>query len=254
MSDLEFTKMEGLGNDFVVITGPQSLPAAQVVELCDRRFGVGADGVLLVTPGEIPRMDYWNADGSPAEMCGNGLRCVALYVRDRGWAQGPEFFVDTPVGRRRVSVTEDRIQVELGPVLLEGTERVDGESYVLVDVGNPHAVRLVEEVAAVDVPTVGPRVAREVGFDAGCNVEFATVTGNRINMRVWERGVGETLACGTGMAAVAAVALEGADGTMTVEVPGGVGEVALRAGVAWLSGPAHYVFSGVWLRDSDGAR
>ena len=104
MSRFEFTKMQGLGNDFIVLEGPGKPRADDVVLLCDRRFGVGADGVLVVSPGSPIVMDYWNADGSAAEMCGNGLRCVARYAHDKGWVDGPEFEVDTPSGIRHVRV------------------------------------------------------------------------------------------------------------------------------------------------------
>jgi diaminopimelate epimerase len=245
MSRIEFTKMQGLGNDFVVVTGPVKPTTAEVVRLCDRHFGEGADGVLMVVPGQPIVMDYWNADGSPAEMCGNGLRCVARYARDQGWSESDEFKVDTPGGIRKVRIGEGVVEAEIGPVLIEGQETIDGFTYWLVDTGNPHAVRIVDDPAGIDLAGLGPRVASEAGFDAGCNVEFIAIDGNRVTMRVWERGVGETLACGTGMVASAAVALDGADGTVDVDVPGGSGQVIIEDGVAWLIGPAEYVFTGV---------
>ena len=246
MSRYEFTKMQGLGNDFVVLEGPAKPSVSDVIRLCDRRFGVGADGVLVVSPGSPIVMDYWNADGSPAEMCGNGLRCAARYARDRGWVDGPEFAVDTPLGTRMVRVSDGMVEAEIGPALIEGEETIDGFVYQLVDTGNPHAVRAVDDPASIDVPLVGPRVAREAGFDAGCNVEFIAVDGDEVTMRVWERGVGETLACGTGMVAAAVVALGGAEGVIRVNVPGGSGQVEMKGGVAWLTGPAEYSFSGVF--------
>jgi diaminopimelate epimerase len=245
MSRYEFTKMQGLGNDFIVLEGPDKPDSEAVVRLCDRRFGVGADGVLVVSPGPPVVMDYWNADGSPAEMCGNGLRCVARYAHDRGWAAASEFQVDTPSGLRRARVGEGPIEVEIGPVLIEGQETIGGEVYQLVDTGNPHAVRVVDDPDAVDLPTVGPLVAREAGFDAGCNVEIVAITEGRVTMRVWERGIGETLACGTGMVAAAAVALDGKDGSIDVITRGGVGQVSIEDKNAWLTGPAEYVFEGV---------
>jgi diaminopimelate epimerase len=190
-------------------------------------------------------MDYWNADGSPAEMCGNGLRCVARYAHDRGWAGSTEFEVDTPIGLRKVRVSDEAIEVEIGPVLIEGQERVDGEVYHLVDTGNPHAVGVVDDPDEIDLVKLGPLVAREAGFDTGCNVEVIRVEGNRVTMRVWERGIGETLACGTGMVAAAAVALDGKDGSVEVSTRGGVGRVEIEDKKAWLIGPAEYVFSGV---------
>jgi diaminopimelate epimerase len=238
--------MQGLGNDFVVLEGPVKPGSDEVVRLCDRRFGIGADGVLVVTPGRPIVMDYWNADGSAAEMCGNGLRCVARYAYDKGLADDPEFEVDTPAGIRRVRVGDDLIEAEIGPALIEGEETVEGQVYRLVDTGNPHAVRVVDDPQSIDLARIGPVVAREAGFDSGCNVEVIMVNGDEVTMRVWERGVGETLACGTGMVAAAAVALEGGDGQIRVVVPGGVGQVEITDKNAWLTGPAEYVFSGVF--------
>ncbi len=246
MSQFEFTKMQGLGNDFVVLEGPEKPSTETVIRLCDRHLGVGADGVLVVSSGSPIVMDYWNADGSAAEMCGNGLRCVARFAHDRRWAASPEFDVDTPSGIRRVRVGDGIVDAEIGPALIEGQETVDGHVYHLVDTGNPHAVRVVDDPDEIDVPVVGPLVAREAGFDAGCNVEFIAIDGDRVRMRVWERGVGETLACGTGMVAAAVVALDGADGTIQVDVPGGSGQVVVEGGVAWLIGPAEYSFTGVF--------
>jgi diaminopimelate epimerase len=242
---LQFVKMQGLGNDFVVIEGPVALSSADIAEICDRRFGVGADGVLAVTRGDPIRMDYWNADGSAAEMCGNGLRCVARYAYDRGWVDAPDFEIDTPLGIRKARVGQHLVEVEIGPTLIEGEETIEGDVYRLVDTGNPHAVRVVDELDTIDLGRVGPLVAREAGFDAGCNVELVVLAGDEVTMRVWERGVGETLACGTGMVAAAAVALDGRDGTIRVNVPGGVGQVEIIDKVAWLTGPAEYVFTGV---------
>jgi diaminopimelate epimerase len=245
LTGFEFTKMQGLGNDFILLEGPAKPAVEDVVRLCDRRFGVGADGVLVVSPGALIVMDYWNADGSPAEMCGNGLRCVARYAYDRGWVDSLEFEVDTPIGARTVRIEEDLVEAEIGPTLIEGQETIDGAVYHLVDTGNPHAVRIVDDPSLIEVAHVGPKVAREAGFDAGCNVEFISVDGGEVTMRVWERGVGETLACGTGMAAAAVVALDGADGAIRVNVPGGVGQVVVKDKVAWLTGPAEYSFTGV---------
>jgi diaminopimelate epimerase len=243
---IEFTKMQGLGNDFVVIDGPFHPDSDLVASICDRRFGVGADGLLVVTPGDPVVMDYWNADGSSAEMCGNGLRCVARLAHDRGWVELDEFIIDTPSGPRTARLNDDLVEVEIGPARIMGHETIDAGSYVLVDTGNPHAVRIVDDPSTFDVSGVGPGVAREAGFDSGCNVEFISVAGSEVTMRVWERGVGETLACGTGMVAAAAVALDGADGEVSITVPGGSARVVIHHGIAWLTGPAEYSFRGVF--------
>lgn len=247
MNGLKFSKMNGWGNDFVVLEGPLRLATSDIVAICDRRFGVGADGVLVVSPGSPIGMDYWNADGTPAEMCGNGLRCVARYAVDRGWAATGQFKVRTPMGIRQVSVA-DEIEVELGPLRITGEIEVDRARYQTVDVGNPHAVALVAEPQQIDVPTVGAMV--EGSVTGGTNVEFFSLNGGGIKMRVWERGVGETLACGTGMAAAALVAVERhqMDWPMRVAVPGGTGTVDVRDRTAFLTGPATYSFEGVWNR------
>jgi diaminopimelate epimerase len=130
-------------------------------------------------------------------------------------------------------------------VLIEGHETIGGEIYQLVDTGNPHAVRVVEDPDTIDLMTVGHEVAREAGFDTGCNVEVIKVEEDQVTMRVWERGIGETLACGTGMVAAAAIALEGEDGHIEVVTRGGSGQVTIEGKNAWLTGPAEYVFEGV---------
>jgi len=244
MRAMQFTKMQGLGNDFVVVDGPQNLARDDIVQICDRRFGIGADGVLVVTRGDPIRMEYWNADGSMAEMCGNGLRCVARYAYDRGWAADRNFAIQTPVGMRGVRVLEDRVEAELGRPRLDGTRIIRGADYELVDMGNPHAVTFVDDMSSVEVGTIGPSLQSE--FENGANVEFVTRDGAGITMRVWERGVGETTACGTGMAAAAVAARDrfGLGTTIVVSVPGGQGSVELREGVVWLVGPADYSFRG----------
>ncbi len=236
MRGLEFTKMQGLGNDFVVLDGPREIDGEEISWLCDRRFGIG-----VVTPEDPVRMEYWNADGSPAEMCGNGLRCVARYASDRGWVEESEFVVSTPVGPRRVRVHGGEVEVELGLPRLVGRRSVNGVELQLVDVGNPHAVILVDDPWGADVERIGGSLQSE--FPDGINVEFVAVGEGILTMRVWERGVGETMACGTGMVA-AALAAQLPSSEVTVRVPGGVGIVRLEEETAWLSGPAEYVFKG----------
>lgn len=244
MRNIHFTKMQGLGNDFVVVEGPLGLAPEEVSALCDRRFGVGADGILVVTRDDPIRMEYYNADGSAAEMCGNGLRCVARYAYDRGWASDPNFAIQTPVGARAVRIMEDIIEVELGRVEVTGTAVIGDFEFHLVSVGNPHAVVFVEDPGDIDVEAVGRSVQDE--FPGGINVEFASVVGSVITMRIWERGVGETLACGTGMSAAVAAAQTSGEivGRVEVDVPGGRASVEIREGVAWLRGPAEYSFRG----------
>ncbi len=247
---MDFVKMEGLGNDFVVLEGPLAPTEVEVGLWCDRRRGIGADGVLVVTPsgdGNVI-MDYWNADGTPAEMCGNGLRCVARYSMDRGFTATDEFTVATPAGPRRVEVGPSTVRVELGPVQALG-DTVDLAGYELtpISVGNPHAVAFVDDCDEVPVEAVGPVIEGDAHFPERTNVEFATVISrDRIALRVWERGVGETLACGTGAAAAVAEAYRsGRTGpSVTVLLPGGEMAVEIVDGIAWIEGPATTVFTG----------
>lgn len=247
---MEFVKMEGLGNDFVVVEGPLSPSREEIARWCDRRRGIGADGVLVVTPGDdrTVAMDYWNADGSPAEMCGNGLRCVARFAVDEGFVSGEVFTVVTAEGSRRVEVGEAVVRVELGPVDTEGdTKVVAGYDLASVSVGNPHAVAFVDDCHSVPVETVGPVVEGDSLYPERTNVEFATVVSrDRITLRVWERGVGETLACGTGAAAAVAEGLRRGviAPVVTVQLPGGELEVEIDVGTAWITGPATAVFRG----------
>jgi len=249
-----FTKMQGLGNDFVVFEGPFVPAPSLVAAICDRRRGIGADGVLVVARGgpapAAVQMGYWNADGSAAEMCGNGLRCAARYARDRNWVDTVAFVVDTPVGPRQV-VMGDLVTAELGPVVRRGVVQVDGLTVWLAEVGNPHAVTWVDDLGVAPVTTSGPLLERHPSFPGGTNVEFASTRGRSlIELRVWERGVGETLACGTGAAATAAVAadLGLVDLPVTIRLPGGDLTVDLRDDRAYITGPADTVFAGEWPR------
>jgi diaminopimelate epimerase len=248
---MDFVKMEGLGNDFMVVAGPVEVTAEDVTAWCDRRRGIGADGVLEVTPldGNRVRMRYWNADGSPAEMCGNGLRCVARYAAVNGLVEGDEFTVDTPVGPRPAQLRGGaRVRVLLGrPRTESGGLDLDGVTVFPVTMGNPHAVMFVEDPGTAPVGTLGPHLETAAAFPGGTNVEFARVTGaGAIELRVWERGVGETLACGTGAAATAFLAhQQGRVGeSVAVRLPGGELLVELDAAGAWIEGPANFVFSG----------
>jgi len=204
---MDFVKMHGLGNDFVVITGPTEPTREDIVAWCDRRRGIGADGVLEVSPldDSAVRMRYWNADGSLAEMCGNGLRCVARYAVDEAFVESADFIVNTAVGALPVHVnTDGTVRAFLGRASL-GEELVVGDTRLhTVDIGNPHAVQWVDDPDVAEVGSVGPLIERAEPFPSGTNVEFATVSApDTIKLRVWERGVGETLAwnggCGDGI-------------------------------------------------------
>ncbi len=262
---LELAKYEGLGNDFLVLVDLHSrhqLDAGLARLACDRHLGFGGDGLLRGGPapeGSVEKMTFElrNADGSEAEMSGNGLRCLAHAAIDAGAVSarpGDSFGVLTPVGRREVHVRdlEDGFMwasTEMGVVKVVGDdERCNvGHGQMYVDVGNPHLVVLGPDPRTVDVVTLGAALSREAGeCTGGVNVEFVALGPGRdeVTMRVWERGVGETLACGTGsVAAAAALHHWGRVGSkVTVNQPGGAAEVELRPdGVAVLSGPSRRV-------------
>jgi len=244
LRSLSFTKMQSWGNDFIIVDGPVDLSDEEIARLCDRRFGIGADGVLSVSYSDPIRLSYWNADGRSAELCGNGLRCAARYVYDKGAALDRNFMVQTAVGTRGVKVAGDSVEAEIGRPAETGRLSIEGERFSLIDVGNPHAVTIVDDPHLTDVERVG--AALQTRFDGGINVEFAAVSADGVMMRVWERGVGKTMACGTGMVAAAFAAMEAGDlkSPITVGVPGGTGEVRFRDGVAWLRGPVGYSFRG----------
>ena len=247
--------MEGLGNDFAVLEGePPDRDAIR--RLCDRRTGVGADGVLRVSPASRPqaalRMEYWNADGSPAEMCGNGLRCVARYGYERGWTDRADFVVETPVGELRAELVNpgrpEMWRVELGDYAVGGKIVLEGREFTEAMVGNPHVVTFADHPDSAPVDEVGPRVENNSAFPDRVNVGFAAPApeSGGLRLRVWERGVGETRACGTGAAAAAAVTVARgwAASPVTVSLRGGPLQVDLEEGRAWLTGPARNVFRG----------
>lgn len=250
---MEFLKAEGLGNDFVMVEGAEPT-AEQIRHWCDRRTGIGADGVLRVSTADrreaVARMQYWNADGTPAGMCGNGLRCVARYVFEGGWSKERCFTIQTAAGLNRAEILDDgMIRVELGPYRVGARLTMEGRSFTAVDVGNPHAVTFVEDASELErapLRSVGRSFQDHPFFPAGANVEFAAREDDGFRVRVWERGAGETRACGTGSAAVAAVALQrGWVGPATdIQLPGGSLTVELTEGIAWIQGPAVLVFSG----------
>ena len=261
---MQATKHEGAGNDFLVVLDPDdaiTLSVAQVRLLADRHRGIGADGIIRVGPGRDGcdlSMDLRNADGSPAEMSGNGIRCLAQAAVDAGLVSPPRFTVSTPGGPRTVEYTAGdepgwaHARVDMGPVRLgpDQPQEFDDRRVRTVDVGNPHLVLLGPDTAAVDVAELGPKL--QAAFAGGINVEWITVTGDEegelLDFRVFERGAGETLACGTGSVAAAAAArswgvVAGA-GAVRVRNPGGLLEVTLGSGAddpAHLAGPVRKV-------------
>jgi diaminopimelate epimerase len=257
ISALELTKHEGAGNDFLVLidvddTAPMDGPT--VVALCDRSRGVGADGVIRVGPGRHGTdlsMELRNADGGPAEMSGNGMRCLAQAAVDAGLVAPPRFTVATVAGlrtvdfERRTPAGHDWAAVDMGPARL-GPEPATGGRARYVDVGNPHLVIWADDPAEVDVARLGPQLS--AAHPGGLNVEWiaAGPGPDRLVLRVWERGAGETRACGTGSVAAAAAARDWGEvgPVVVVDNPGGPLEVTLGAGpdgATRLAGPVRKV-------------
>jgi len=275
---LRFTKMHGLGNDYVFVEALRKrLPEASLPglarRLSDRHFGIGGDGLILVLPSRQAqfRMRIFNADGSEAEMCGNGIRMFAKYVYEHGLTRAKALDVETDAGmiRPRLTVRGGRVtsvRVDMGEPRLERAEipmrgkpgrvigetlRVGGERYAVtaVSMGNPHCVIFVKGADRFPVERVGPAIERHRAFPNRTNVEFAQVLKrSAIRMRVWERGAGETLACGTGACAtlVAAVLNGKADRKATIHLLGGDLKVEWRESDnrVYMTGPAEEVFSG----------
>jgi len=264
---VRFTKYEGLGNDFLVVdtTDDTLLEAIQIAKLCDRHFGVGGDGVLLVTPpkslGARATMVVLNADGSRPEMCGNGLRCVALHLALQDRAEGVSFIVDTDAGPRLVAVERtDRtragstsVSVGMGRGIPEAdvSQLFAGAelSFSRVSMGNPHAISFDTGLDERALDELGPALSAR--FPAGSNVELVTTRSERaLDLLVWERGVGRTLACGTGAcAAVVAAARQGRvpfESEIEVRLPGGPLHITVARETldVTMRGPARRVFSG----------
>ena len=274
---LEFTKMHGLGNDFVVIDAINqdvALTSEQVRFIADRHFGVGCDQLLLVERPTLPDAEFryriFNADGGEVQQCGNGARCFARFVHDRGMTASRNIAVETVSGMIYLFLEADgQVTVDMGipsfdPASLpfetdepaqEQTEyhqiMVNGEKYAIgaVSVGNPHAVLMVDSVETAPVATLGPLIENHERFPQRVNVGFMEIVGrSRIRLRVFERGVGETLACGTGACAAAAVGIHNslldspvevilAGGKLTIRWPGGNNPLLM-------TGPAQTVYEG----------
>jgi diaminopimelate epimerase len=267
---MRFAKGHGTENDFVILPDPDGaldLHPRLVARICDRRAGLGADGVLRVVRTDSAAdsgwfMDYRNADGSTAEMCGNGIRVFARYLLDRGMVSGREFMVGTRAGPRMVRVAPGGVTAQMGmpQVLGSGRATVGGRvcEGVRMSVGNPHLACLVDTPLDGFDLTVAPEL--DPGqFPDGGNVELVRVTGSAaVQMRVRERGSGETRSCGTGAVAAAVAAARAAGqstGSWRVGVPGGDLTVTLDADTSWLTGPAVIVAEGefcdTWLSTPD---
>ena len=277
---MRFTKMHGAGNDYVYVNCfdepvPRDIPTTAIA-ISDRHTGVGGDGLVLICPSEVAdvRMRMFNADGSESEMCGNAIRCVAKYVSDRGIARKPELKIETGRGILTMQLFTgaggkvEQVTVNMGPPILESariptTLPGDPPKNVKLDVagatidvtcvsmGNPHCVTFVDEVNDDWVLRVGPQIERHPAFPRRVNAEFIQVVSpDEFIMRVWERGSGETMACGTGACASAvAGALTGrTNRTVTAHLRGGDLKLEWAAsGDVFMTGPATEVFSGEWL-------
>ncbi|MPZ45619.1 MAG: diaminopimelate epimerase [Betaproteobacteria bacterium] len=270
---LRFTKMQGLGNDFVVIDAtraPIALDAGLVRRLADRRFGIGCDQVLLVEPARIAGTDFhyriFNADGGEVENCGNGARCFARYVLDKGLAQRRAIRVGTAAGVIVLHVREDAlVSVDMGlpefepakiPFLAPQREpsyrlHVDGRERTIsvVSLGNPHAVQIVADVDAAPVQTEGPLIERHERFPERVNAGYVQVLdAHSVRLRVYERGAGETLACGTGACAAVVCGIQAGILSSPVRVTTQGGELAIEWGgegaAVVMTGPACTVFEG----------
>ncbi len=274
---MRFTKMQGCGNDYVYIDcfaqKPPMQPAVLAQKIANRHFGVGGDGLILICPSEKAdaRMIMFNADGSEAEMCGNGIRCVAKYAYDHGIATKPTLTIETVRGLLTLDVTVrggkvEQVRVDMGepildaaqiPTTLPGNPPIDVQlpgfhlKATCVSMGNPHCVIFVDAITQEHVHGIGPRIETAAIFPRKVNVEFVKV--NRpddLAMRVWERGSGETLACGTGASAVcvAGVLAGRSQRNVTIHLLGG--DLQLLWSEAdnhvYMTGPAVEVFSGEW--------
>lgn len=281
---IEFTKYHGLGNDFILIdnraTSNPVLTPQEAIKLCDRHFGIGADGVIFALPG-LDDTDYsmriFNSDGSEPEMCGNGIRCLAKFLADLGAATASsdtetsvlQYRIHTLAGVMILKIqTDGQVIVDMGAPLLLAAQipttlapadekvveqplEVAGQTWSVtcVSMGNPHCITFVDDVSAIDLEIIGPQFECHPAFPKRTNTEFIQVVrSDYLKMRVWERGAGATLACGTGACAalVAAALTVRGDRQATVELPGGCLEIewSVSNGRLYMTGPAERVFSG----------
>ncbi|CQR55325.1 diaminopimelate epimerase [Paenibacillus riograndensis] len=274
---MEFTKMHGLGNDFIIVFGEQELPgnaSELAVTLCNRFFGIGADGLVYILPSE--RGDYMmrimNSDGTEAEQCGNAIRCVSKYVYEHGLVSSEQIVIETiGAGEQKVSLqvkdgVVETVTVDMGEPVLSGTQipvaidaepvldqpiEADGRAFrfTAVSMGNPHCVIYVDDAVSFDLAAWGPKLEVHPLFPRKVNVEFATVLDrSHVDMRVWERGAGPTLACGTGACAtlVSSVLNGLTDRSATISLKGG--DLFIEWNEAdnhvYMTGPAQVVYTG----------
>lgn len=274
---MEFTKMQGLGNDYVYVNCFKEKienPSEMAVKVSDRHFGIGSDGLILIKPSEVAdfEMEMYNADGSRGEMCGNGIRCVAKYVYDYGLTDKTSISVETLGGIKYLDLTVEHgkvtlVKVDMGtpilkpeliPIVAKGETVIDepimvgGKEYHMtgVSMGNPHAVIYVDDVKGLDLEKIGPKFENHERFPKRINTEFVhCIDRQTVEMRVWERGSGETLACGTGACAVAVSSILNnlTDTQVTVKLLGGDLQIEWdrEKDRVFMTGPATVVFDGV---------
>ena len=274
---MKFTKMQGLGNDYVYVNCFEEKienPPAVARYVSDRHFGIGSDGLIMINPSEVAdfEMEMYNADGSRGEMCGNGIRCVAKYVYDYRLTDKTQISVETLGGIKYLDLTvEDGkvvlVKVDMGkpelksdliPIISENEKvidepiEVDGQVYHMtgVSMGNPHTVIYVDDVKNLDLEKIGPKFENHERFPKRINTEFVhCIDRNTVEMRVWERGSGETLACGTGACAVAVASILNnlTDTRVTVKLLGGDLQIEWdrEKNHVFMTGPAIVVFDGV---------
>lgn len=271
---IRFTKMQGIGNDFVMVDALQgNLSNVDWPELTrqtnDRRFGVGADGLIILERGaQAPfRMRMFNPDGSESEMCGNGIRCYAKLLRDHGHISEDQVSVETGAGVLHLSFVGDQVKVDMGKARLTrgeiGMVGPADEQFInqpvglgfngtAISMGNPHIVVFVDDVSAINLEEIGPKLENHELFPMRTNVHFVQVIDKKtLRMRTWERGAGITLACGTGACSVGVSAfLNGkAEREVLIHLPGGDLQIDYRSdGTVFMTGPAETVFEGVWSR------
>lgn len=263
MKTIEFTKMHGAGNDYIYVDAaryPLQDPAALAIRWSRPHFGIGSDGLVLICPSEKAdfKMRIFNADGSEATMCGNASRCIGKYVYEAGLSQKTELALETLSGIKKLSLmvkegVVQQVSVNMGQPVLKGKAALKAGGKLfdgwIISMGNPHFVVIVKDIATIDLHLVGPMLEKHPMFENGTNVEFVQVMSRkRLRMRVWERGSGITLACGTGASAslVAASAAGKCAERVTVEMDGGELEIALDpvSREIVMSGQATKVFEG----------
>ena len=276
---MRFTKMHGCGNDYVYVNGfdehiPDEKKSELAIRLSNRNFGIGSDGLIFINPGKIAEfeMEMYNADGSRSEMCGNGIRCVGKYIYDHGLSDKTQISVESAGAVKYLTLFKgengkiEKVRVNMGSPILESklvpvisdNEKVIDESInvcsneykmTCVSMGNPHAVVFMEDVENLDIDAIGPYFENHERFPKRTNTEFVKIIDrNHVFMRVWERGTGETLACGTGCCAtaVACVLNNLTDERVNVKVLGGNIEIEWdrKENVVYMTGPATVSFEG----------